>query len=237
MMYNQKKSTVNRLRGLALVPALGVALAVTNINAVASVISETASADFVPNKVSEISVNQQAPTQEDSDTQNAVSSPEFPGGADAMSQFICDNINYPKEAEDAGISGQVIVQFTVETDGSISNIQVLRSCHELLDAEAVRVVKLMPKFTPGMIAGKPVATHFAIPFQFAKPDLTIKKTNAGATSAKKSIPDDAEIYVDGERVTKEQFEALTPNQIRSVEINKAGNQTKILVTLKSDATD
>ena len=97
--------------------------------------------------------------------------PEFPGGGKAMMQWIAQNIQYPKEAAKANIEGSVIVSFLVEKDGSISNVEVIKSVHELLDKEALRVVNAMPKWKPGMEKGQPVRARFHIPviFKICKP--------------------------------------------------------------------
>ena len=89
-----------------------------------------------------------------------------------MMQWIAQNIQYPKEAAKANIEGSVIVSFFVEKDGSISNVEVRRSIHELLDKEAIRVVSAMPKWKPGMRNGQPVRARFNIPvsFKIPKPD-------------------------------------------------------------------
>ena len=92
--------------------------------------------------------------------------PEYPGGTTAMFDFIQKNVKYPESAKDKGIEGKVYVQFVVEKDGSISNIEVLRGVSEDIDAEAVRVVKAMPKWKPGMNEGKPVRVQFTLPFNF-----------------------------------------------------------------------
>jgi TonB family protein len=92
--------------------------------------------------------------------------PEFPGGADAMGKYITNNIIYPKEAVKKGISGVVYVQFVVEKDGLVDQVKIARGVHELLDNEAIRVVKSMPKWKPGMQKGEPVSVSFIIPVNF-----------------------------------------------------------------------
>ena len=81
--------------------------------------------------------------------------PQFPGGEQAMMEFIKNNIIYPVDAKDRGIQGRVSVQFVVETDGSISEVQVQRGIEELND-EAIRVIKSMPNWQPGKQRGKAV---------------------------------------------------------------------------------
>ena len=92
--------------------------------------------------------------------------PEFPGGADALDEFLKTNLKYPPAAKDKGIQGKVYVQFVVEKDGSVTNVTVRRSAHALLDAEAVRVVKLMPNWKPGTMRGKRVRVRYTLPVSF-----------------------------------------------------------------------
>ena len=75
-------------------------------------------------------------------------------------------MKYPKEALDQGKQGRVIVQFVVNKDGSISNDTIVRSVDPLLDAEALRVVRSMPNWTPGKQKGEAVRTRFTIPISF-----------------------------------------------------------------------
>ena len=86
--------------------------------------------------------------------------PHFPNGDDAMTKFIDKNLVYPSEAKKQEIHGEVITQFVVEADGRLTDIQVMQSVHPLLDNEAVRVAKLMPKWVPAMKKGKPIKVKF-----------------------------------------------------------------------------
>jgi protein TonB len=92
--------------------------------------------------------------------------PEPIGGYDAMYAFLKANLKYPDVARTANISGTVFVEFVVEKDGSISNLKILASVHSELDKEAMRVVKMMPKWKPGEQLGKPVRCLFNIPIRF-----------------------------------------------------------------------
>lgn len=92
--------------------------------------------------------------------------PQFPGGQIAMLQYIMKNIKYPEQAMKEGIQGRVAVSFIVEKDGSISNVRPIHSVHPLLNKEAVRVVKSMPKWSPGKQNGKPVRVRFNVPVMF-----------------------------------------------------------------------
>lgn len=92
--------------------------------------------------------------------------PEFPEGTDKMIQYISDNIHYPKEALENEISGRVYINFTVKKDGTLDNIKVVRGIGFGCDEEAIRVVKNMPKWKPGIDHGKPVDTKFNLPIKF-----------------------------------------------------------------------
>ena len=92
--------------------------------------------------------------------------PEFPGGMDSLKAFIERNLVYPQWAKDNKIEGKVYVSFTVEIDGSISNVKVLRDIGGGCGAEAIRVVMKMPKWKPGKQRGKPVRVQFNLPIEF-----------------------------------------------------------------------
>ena len=92
--------------------------------------------------------------------------PEFPGGEQAMMDFVAKNVQYPQEARDKEISGRVLVGFIVEKDGSIGDVKVVKGIGGGCDEEAVRVVKAMPKWKPGMDKGKPVRVSYVMPFTF-----------------------------------------------------------------------
>jgi Ca-activated chloride channel family protein len=92
--------------------------------------------------------------------------PQFPGGDRAMMEFIVRNMVYPPEMAQQGIQGRVILRFVVEADGSISEIEVIKGINSLLDEEAVRVVKLMPKWIPGKLNGQPVRIYYSLPVVF-----------------------------------------------------------------------
>ena len=93
--------------------------------------------------------------------------PEYPnGGMPGMMEFLSKNIRYPVNAQKNGTQGRVTVQFIVNTDGSISNIGILRRVDPELDGEAVRVISAMPKWKPGMQKGKPVRVKYTVPVMF-----------------------------------------------------------------------
>ena len=92
--------------------------------------------------------------------------PSFPGGQKAMMEYLMKNIKYPAACQEAGIQGRVIVSFVVNKDGTIQNVEVIRGVHEKLDAEAVRVVKSMPAWSPGEQQGRKVRSKFQLPVFF-----------------------------------------------------------------------
>lgn len=93
--------------------------------------------------------------------------PTYPGGQGALLAFLAKAIQYPKEAQEKGIQGRVTCSFIVETDGSLSNIQVIRGLDPALDKEAVRVIGEMPKWIPGTQRGKAVRVKYTVPMTFS----------------------------------------------------------------------
>ena len=99
--------------------------------------------------------------------------PEYPGGYEAMFDFINANLVYPQEAIDAEIEGRVFISFVVEEDGSVSSIRLLRGIGYGCDEAAMDVVRKMPKWEPATQRGKPVRVQYQLPFNFK---LENKKT-------------------------------------------------------------
>lgn len=92
--------------------------------------------------------------------------PEYPGGMEALFKYMAENMKYPEDAKKQQVEGRVLVQFIVETDGSVSNTEVLMRVFPSLDAEAVRVISGMPKWIPGKQNGKVVRVKYTIPVSF-----------------------------------------------------------------------
>lgn len=92
--------------------------------------------------------------------------PQFPGGQVALLEYLAKNIKYPVDAEKNGVQGRVICSYVVERDGSLSDIRVVKSVEPSLDKEAVRVIKSMPKWTPGKANGHNVRVKYTVPVQF-----------------------------------------------------------------------
>lgn len=109
--------------------------------------------------------------------------PQFPGGEAALMKWLKANIQYPVEAQEEGAQGRVVVQFVIEKDGSIGQAKIARGRHPALDAEAVRLVKSLPKFTPGKTNGQAVRCWFTLPINF-------KLTDEEGDSTKISAPVD-----------------------------------------------
>ncbi|HAN78930.1 MAG TPA: hypothetical protein DCQ31_14785 [Bacteroidales bacterium] len=92
--------------------------------------------------------------------------PLFPGGELGLKKFIAENIKYPTEAMEINIQGGVYIRFVVTATGEIGEAKILRGVHDLLDEEALRIVKSLPKWTPGKKNGKPKSTWFIVPIKF-----------------------------------------------------------------------
>jgi protein TonB len=92
--------------------------------------------------------------------------PVYPGGNDALAEYLKNNITYPKKARRGNITGTVFIQFQVAADGRVQNAKVLRGVSEDIDAEALRVVNSMPAWEPGMQKGKPVIVMYNLPIKF-----------------------------------------------------------------------
>lgn len=92
--------------------------------------------------------------------------PEYPGGIEALRSFLNKNLNYPRSAANAGISGKVYISFVVNTDGSLTEVQVLKGIGFGCDEEAIRVIRKMPQWRPGKQSGRAVRVKFNLPISF-----------------------------------------------------------------------
>lgn len=117
--------------------------------------------EYVP-----IEMEEEAEIKEDHIFTIVESDAEYPGGEKARMEFLNKNIKYPTMARESGIQGRVYVTFVVEKDGSVTDVQVTRGIGGGCDEEAVRVVRLMPKWIPGKQRGKPVRVQFNLPIRF-----------------------------------------------------------------------
>ncbi len=110
--------------------------------------------------------------------------PVYPGGELAMMEFIQTNVIYPDEAILNGEQGTVYVEFVVGRTGSVSKVKIIRGASENLDAEAVRVIGLMPNWKPGKIEGEAVACRFTLPINFKVDKGMTKKAQKEAKKKK-----------------------------------------------------
>ena len=156
--------------------------------------------------------------------------PEFPGGTEGMMRFLATNIKYPADAVATGASGNVYVKFVVETDGSVSNIELMRSSGTAsLDAEAMRVVGAMPKWTPGMQGGEPVNVSFVVPVAFraettgeSAPEPQVISLDSGAVHIQSTA--NALIVVNG-IIYEGEMDSLDVNDIESITVVKCEKLT------------
>ena len=117
-------------------------------------------------KVVEVAVKAKKPEEAEKPFDGVEQMPEFPGGMPELMKFLQENVKYPEEAMKNGIQGRVLIQFIVEKDGSISEAKVIKKVNEHLDAEALRVIGEMPKWTPGKQKGEAVRVKFTLPVTF-----------------------------------------------------------------------
>ena len=146
--------------------------------------------------------------------------PEFPGSPYALYEFLARSIQYPEEARKKSIQGRVIVTFVVEKDGSITNARVVKTLDPLLDAEALRVINVMPKWNPGKQNGEPVRVKYTVPVSF-KLDAT--------TSAERYV-----LEIDGKVVDDSEIANIPSGDILSMDVVPAqnGQPKKIVITTK-----
>ena len=164
IMMNQKKS--NRwmmLKALFIIPVATLAVSVfastTDMSSMAKAVNTTANS---------ISTNNMQTKQSDIKTADDVEvMPEFKGGNKAMMEFLMMNVKYPQTAAKAKQQGRAVVGFVVGKDGTISDIYIVKSAgYDVLDEEAMRVVKAMPAWEPGKLKGKPVNVKYFVPITF-----------------------------------------------------------------------
>ncbi|MBE6292793.1 MAG: M56 family metallopeptidase [Bacteroidales bacterium] len=173
MMMKRQTSPWARMKALFVLPVAFVAVAVISCTSPKEKKTD-ADQEVVqqeqPASADEIQVVANAPTpkaEEQGEIFQVVEEhPQFPGGDAELMKFLQQNVKYPKEAQEQGKQGRVIVQFVVNKDGSISNDTIVRSVDPLLDAEALRVVRSMPNWTPGKQRGKEVRVRFTLPVTF-----------------------------------------------------------------------
>lgn len=173
-MLNKKRTNgVGKVKYLALVPMAAAMLLFNNIDVMARIVNnqttekpKAAAVVTTPEIVP--TVIEEAPLPPDDDKVYTVCDvmPEFPGGQDKLLQYLASSIKYPAEAIEKKEEGRVTLSYIVEKDGSISNVEVIRSVSPSLDAEAIRIVKAMPKWTPAKSKGEIVRVKYTVPVTF-----------------------------------------------------------------------
>ena len=150
--------------------------------------------------------------------------PEFPGGSNALFEYLAKNIRYPKAAQDAKQQGRVILTFVVMKDGSIGNVKVVKGVSPELDEEAVRCVNSMPKWNPGMQKGQAVNVKYTVPISFrldSKKDesvnINLLKQILGA-----KVDENGNITVNGKAVKKVTVNGkeVSAKDLENVSINR-----------------
>ena len=174
--------------------------------------------------------------------------PEFPGGMSALMQYFRKNMRYPEAAKKRGTQGRVVVRFVVGKDGSVRNPKVLRPVDEELDAEAIRLVKAMPKWKPGMEGGQAVDAKFTVPVKFSLGDGQSGDSADGMAEEGVAVGNGKEpLYVvDGKEVSPSVMSALNPERIKGVTVLKDKSATElygekgkngvILITLEQETS-
>ena len=130
-----------------------------------TIVSAEDQAEFVEIQ-DDVPIVVEEPEKEEEIFQVVEDDPQFPGGMAELMKFLQKNIKYPPVCQEQGIQGRVIVQFVVNTDGSIVDANVVKSVNPYLDKEALRVVGTMPKWQPGKQRGKAVRVRFTLPVNF-----------------------------------------------------------------------
>ena len=210
MMTMNKSSRWKTLRALAVVPVIALALlAFANPKSVAAVVTADVqqnrvvkSAEEMPELVlvgmrsdqaaevdaasqsDDVKTNEQTPEETEPQSKKVYNSveqmPEFPGGVAGLMRYLSENIKYPPEAAKNDIEGRVIVQFIIDETGQVGEVKVVRSVSDELDAEAVRVIKSMPKFEPGRQDGEAVSVWYTLPINFKLQGNPVETQNTPA---------------------------------------------------------
>jgi len=192
MMLQKKSNPLARLKYAYVLPLTAIfliAFACREVSSKFDEISKTKVGDITNNDKPDETVN----TRSDSSVFEMVEEmPEYPGGMGELLSFLSNNVRYPVSAQENGVSGRVVVSFIVEKDGSISNVEVVKAIDPDLDAEAVRVVGSMPKWTPGKNKGEIVSVKFNVPVTFklsdGQPDTPSSNTSANNQAAQTITP-------------------------------------------------
>ena len=250
MMLHKKSERRSLLKLLALIPIVGLALALNARTVTDYVYDEPQKQQPVKKgkKAGTIKVNGQeikvveqddivtmeGEVDQDQAKEEAFDvveeMPEFPGGPKALMDYLMTNVKYPKTAFDANIQGRVIAQFVVDKEGTVRDAHVVKSVDPALDAEALRVINNMPKWRPGRQNGKVVNVKYTIPVSFSLDGNNDSPQTAGSPNL-----EGYSLTVDGEKVDIGMLKEISPYKIRSVSVDKS-KQTVSVTTYKNSAT-
>lgn len=291
MMYNQNTSKSRLLRALVIAPALGGALLVTNLTAVADVVdmagestltevtdhkdsnypaveqeqssipattptapeAKTENSTTVSTKMTPIisdepktdftiiaygTTNEDEKTTKDEtenpDTQTTVSAstegtvysvvdvmPQYPGGEMELMKYLASSIRYPKDAQENGINGRVLIQFVIDKNGKATSPEIVKGVSPSIDEEAKRVVLSLPDFEPGRLDGKPVNVSFTLPlvFKLAKKQASDNKDrSSNGFSVKEAMAKGVKVILDGKEI--DNIDDIDPKNIKSIDVIK-----------------
>ena len=174
MMLKEKSNPWARVKYLYVLPLAALAVSAFARPEVSAVADELSSAK-VNDLVTSMKTNQAETasvavkdtlTPDEPVFEKVEQMPEFPGGYKALMNYMSKNIQYPEAAKKADKQGRVVVRFVVRANGDVTDVSVISGVDPLLDAEAMRVVKAMPKWKPGMQDGKSVAVERTLPVMF-----------------------------------------------------------------------
>ncbi len=172
MMNKERTCTTGRIKYALFAPLAAALLLASNIETVARTaerfMKETPKVVKVETQEAVATASLPKVNQDDKSQAYRVVDeiPEFPGGLEGCLKFLAENIKYPEVALKGGIQGRVIIEGIVEKDGTFGNLKVVRSVNPELDAEALRVMKLMPKWNPGKLKGEAVRCKYTLPVMF-----------------------------------------------------------------------
>ena len=175
MMNKQKSKSIGQLKYLLFIPvaALLAAACVGNSEPKTAIVMdkdgtrEVVIDEQTVEQMEEMAAKQDKVAKGNPEVYDMVEqAPQFPGGPQALMKWIGENVRYPVAAQEAGVQGRVICQFVIQADGTVGETKILRGVSPELDAEALRIVKAMPAWTPGMQDGQAVNVRYTLPVTF-----------------------------------------------------------------------
>lgn len=223
MMQTKLSPARSRMRGLAMIPAAALALWLVGspevVSAINSARPEKPAANLIA-IVNELPDKDKNATNDDPIYTAVQEAPRFPGGEAEIYKFLSKNTRYPAKAAQNNIQGRVVVQFVIEKDGSIGEVKIVRSVDPDLDKEAMRVIKSMPKFTPGKQNGQNVRCWYNIPVSFKLGQSAAEQPEESGPTSISNMGNNLLIFLDGVEITQEQLNQVPTDDIKSISIIK-----------------